>query len=308
MKLANSVLQYYKSNLESLPFDKQFHFASRLHAWSGDNDCTKLVESYRAQLLPTSTPVNELLQNIINNPPESTINAAEARAPYFAKYPELRGLMLALFRVRHLFYYYGADARRNLVDIKPYNELHTLAITLSQDEEAMRILSTYAVNYIYLVEHILYDVHSGVINLEAIYKLGDAYDVENKNQLLLLIYLYTHCIIGETNFYERSVMPARKPGYLKMIKRLETVISQHFENINLDNKLEYLVCCKILGYESNLQDLIHDECNNSLSPEGTFLIDTVNKAAQASKTSFSASEHRNVLFIMSTQPYQHLQD
>ncbi len=305
MRLAGTVRQYYLDNFSALPPDKQFHFATRLSAWSQDADCLQLLEQLKPNIMPPDTPVKDVLQGIITNLPETPINAHKARAPFFAKYPDLRGLMLALFRVRHMLYVYGFDARQVLADIKPYDELHALSQALIQDEEAMRTLSTYAINYIYLVEHILYDVHSGIINLDVLYKLGGAYDTEDKDQILLLIYLYTHCIIGETNYYQRAVARARKNGYMRMLLRLEDLLKQHFKDVNLDNKLEFLVCCRILGHDTPLSGTIHSECRSSVSPAGNFLIDTVNDAGQASKTSFASSEHRNVLFIMSATDYPH---
>jgi len=303
MELADKIHAYYLHNFSELPVDKQFHYASRLSSWNDDEQCQKYLDELRTNIIPENKPVTDFLKDIIENLPNNVMNAAEARAPYFAKYPDVRGLMLALFRVRHMLYIYNVDARRELVAIKPYDELHGLAVKLSQDEDALRILSTYAINYIYLVEHILFDVHSGVINIESMYKLGDIYKIENKDQILLLIYLYTHCIIGESNFYERGVLPDRKQVYIKMLDYMEDLISQNYENINLDNKLEFLVCCRILNFNSKLFDKIYDECLQSISTNGTFLVDTINKAGQTKKTSFADSEHRNVLFIMSTTPY-----
>lgn len=304
MKLADDIRQYYLNNFDQLPFDKQFHFASRLAAWADDSDCQAHLASFRDQLVPADHPISEDLIDLMTNLPDNPINAAEERAPYFTKYPELRGLMLALFRVRHLLTIYRVDARQDLVGIKPYAELHELSQDLSKDDNAVRVLSTYAINYMYLVENILFDLHTGVINVDKLYALGDIYNLENKHDVLLLIYLYTHCIIGETNFYQQPVGPARAVTYRKMLDRIDEIIKEHFDDINLDNKLEYLVCCRIMGYETSLSERVYDECSASLSPDGTFLIDTLNTAGQVTKTSFADSEHRNVLFIMSTLPFK----
>jgi hypothetical protein len=88
-----------------------------------------------------------------------------------------------------------------------------------------------------------------------------------------------------------------------MLRRLETVIRKQFDMINLDNKLEFLVCCRILNYETDLFDRIYRECEGSISPHGTYLVDTLNSSKNTTKASLDGSEHRNVLFIMSTEPY-----
>ncbi len=305
MKLAKEVRQFYLDNFDKLPFDKQFHFVSRLATWSGDSDCLTHLTNFKNVLAPLNQSIKDDLVAIMFNLPDIPINAAEERAPYFVKYGELRGLMLALFRVRHLLSIYEIDARQDLLSIKSYSELHELSQTLSKDEEALRILSTYAINYLYLVEHILYNFNTDVISAEKLYALGDTYNLANKHEVMLLIYLYTHCIIGESNFYDQPVSPIRNSSYQKMIKRLELVISNNFTDINLDNKLEFLVCCRITNFETDLFDRVYEECSESVSPEGTFLIDKLNTAEQKNKTSFAASEHRNVLFIMSTLEWKH---
>ena len=130
------------------------------------------------------------------------------------------------------------------------------------------------------------------------------YDRANKQDIQLLIYLYTHCIIGESNFYTRTVDPRSMNVFTIMLQELEAVISQQFESINLDNKLEFLVCCRICDYQTQLYERIMQECVASISEEGTFLVDRLNTNGQADRSSFEKSEHRNVLFIMSGSAYK----
>ncbi len=304
MDLATQVRQYYLDNFNQLPQDKQFHFASRLAAWNNDPVCKQQLAAMKSYVLPPETTTTDMLRDVLHNLPETPINAATERAPYFAKYPSLRGLMLSLFRVRHLLSIYNTDVREEFLQITPLEELQNLADTLLHDEAAMRVLSTYAINFLYLIRHILYPDKTGPIDTSVFYTMGRGYDLSQKSDTLLLIYLYTHCIIGETNFYERPVAPERQAIYLEMIQKVEEVIKAHYDDCNLDNKLEFLVCCRILGYDTSLEELIYEECEGSISPEGTFLVDTLNNAGQTNKVSFADSEHRNVLFIMSTSPYK----
>ncbi|MBA2279446.1 hypothetical protein H0V99_03355 [Candidatus Saccharibacteria bacterium] len=306
MYLANDVREFYLAHLDELPFDKQFHFTSRLSAWSNDQVSIRHLETLKSQLLPEGMPVKSLLEGIINKPPAVQVNAAGKRAEYFKKYPQLRGVMLALFRVRHLLYIYNIDLRQDLLEITSYDYLHNLAVQLNQDEDALRMLSTYAINCMYLIEEILYDKATGLISPEKYYNLADSYHNGDADDNLLLIYLYTHCIIGDTNFYYHPINEQRRIIYLKMLARLEKLIADNFDNLNLDNKLEFLVCSRICGYKSNLFQRIFKECEQSVSPEGMFLIDTINKAKQEKKTSLADSEHRNVLFIMSSTPFKNI--
>ena len=88
-----------------------------------------------------------------------------------------------------------------------------------------------------------------------------------------------------------------------MLDTLEDLIDNNFDKINLDNKLEFLVCARICHYESNLFKRIYEECEKSISPEGIFIIDRHNQNVQKDRSNFTSSEHRNVLFIMSTTEY-----
>jgi hypothetical protein len=118
------------------------------------------------------------------------------------------------------------------------------------------------------------------------------------------MYLFTHCIIGDSNFYTQDINPKNRPAFRQMLKILENIIAENFQVINLDNKLEFLVCCRICGYETGLSEPIFNECRESLSDEGHFLVDKHNQNAQDSRQTIAGSEHRNVLFIMSSSLYR----
>lgn len=303
MDLSLRVRHYYLEHFEELPFDKQFHFATRLHSWNNDPDCGSLLEKLQPKIVKDVSSLKTDLEQLINNPPTAKINAAEQREQYFQRYPELRGLMLALFRVRHLLTIYDIDVRDALLAIYPLEKLRELSSTLRADDDALRILSTYAINYIYLVDCILYPEDAPAIPIDRLYHLADAYDTSDPQQVQLMVYFYTHCIIGETNFYDREIVDDQRAIYTAMLARLDNLIQDNYDHINLDNKLEFLVCCRILGYETPLFQRIETECEQSVSREGTWVVDTLNTLAQSNKTSFIDSEHRNVLFIMSQAPY-----
>lgn len=304
MELRQDVLDYYLDNFDKLSSDKQFHFATRIAAWNGDARCLAHLKNMQTSLIPT--PINSenskaMLQELITNPPAAHINAAAVREPYFIRYPQLRGIDFALFRVRHAWEVYGMDIREQLLEIVSRKELRSLEKALLADTEAVRILSTYAINYVYLLHKMLFEDDS--LDRSYFLQLGTSYEATEVSQLQLLIYLYTHCIIGETNFYVQTIPAAHLPIYRKMLEQLESLIAKDFERINLDNKLEFLVCCRICDYKTELQQRIDDECVRSISTEGTFVVDRHNSNVQASKMSFDASEHRNVLFIMSGTAY-----
>ena len=307
MQLSQSIKASYFQHLTDLSVQKQFHFCTRIAAWEGNQVALDHLATLRPHFVPE--PYNEEtmgaeLMKIIIAPPAVTANAQNLRQTYFDKYPALRGLDNALFRVRHLLSVYGIDARGALLQTIPRDVLLNVKTTLLSDDEALRTLSTYAINYIYLLERIVLqhtDAYS--IDLDHLYQLGKNHELTDPQQLQLYLYLYTHCVIGETNFYTRHVPEELLSTYRYMVAALESVIEANFANINLDNKLEFLVCCQIVGLPSKLAARIYQECDQSLSDEGNFLIDKLNNNAQADRSSLAGSEHRNVLYIMSQTGY-----
>lgn len=307
MHLSENISDYYFAHMDQLDADKRFHYCTRLAAWNGDARALEYLRHCRPYYVPepcTPAALQDSLRSLVATPPGSPANAQTLRDTYFHKYPDLRGIDFALFRVRHLKEVYGVDARPALFELYPRRKLLELKNTLFADDEAVRILSTYAINYAYLLERVMLE-HDGPepIDLEKIYRLGDGYDITDPQHRQLFIYLYTHAVIGETNFYVRTIPEPLLPAYTKMLARLEAIIEEHFADINLDNKLEFLVCCRIAGYATALFDRVYEECGKSLSDSGTFLVDQHNSQGQLDRTTLSASEHRNVLFIMSSSDF-----
>ena len=147
MELAEQIRKHYLENLSSLPDDKRFHFVSRLGSWSQDDQSKEKLLALRTTIAPPGISPDSNLQNLIAHPPQATINALGVRQPYFESYPMLRPYIFALFRTRHMLCYFNEDWRDNLLHIVSMPELQKLANDLKQDEEAIRVLSTYAINY-----------------------------------------------------------------------------------------------------------------------------------------------------------------
>jgi hypothetical protein len=302
MQLANQVYSYYLQNKSELSDDKLFHFATRMAAWRGVKQAYDILRDCEETITIPGQPLDATIAEIYNRPQTGRRNAHELRQPFFEKYPKLYGAHLALFRVRHLQEVYGIDAREALFASISKDELITLKEQLLSDEPALKTLSTFAINFCYLLDRvILNDADS--LPIDMFLRIGGSYDTTDPEQLQLLIYFYTHCIIGESNFYVREIPEKYVSSYTKMLQEIEVIITEHFDEINLDNKLEFLVCARICHYETALSEKIYEECEQSISEEGTFLIDVHNKNAQSDRNDFVKSEHRNVLFIMSTSAY-----
>lgn len=305
MELRKKVLDYYVKNFDKLSLADQFHFAIRMTAWLGLEEAGQQLRDLRTNIAPTPETHDTLVaafRDKLTSKPHDKINAFAARAPYFEKYPLLYGAELALFYCHWLQNVYKIEARQALLDTVNLDTLLQLEESLLKDPQASRTLSTYSVNYIYMLHiDILQD---DAFPREFFYELGEGYDTSDAEQVQLLIYLYTHCILCEAHFYTRTIPGEYLAIYRKMLVVLETVIEANFDNIHLDSKVEFLVCAQICGYQAQLKERIDAECEQSVSPNGTFIVDTLNSSPQNHRRTFTTSEHRNVLYIMSGTPYQ----
>lgn len=298
MNLAREIKQYYFENADLLPKAKEFHFASRIAGWEGDKKALSLLTELRPYMYP-SEDAKELLRKCLASTP-GNIYAKKLRQPYFDKYPKLFGIHSAFFRVRHLKQIYGVDIRQILIDLVGTKALEGLYDNLAHDAGALRTLSRFAIDYIYLYE-ILFE-KTNRLELTVIKKAADGYSLENSVQKHLFIYLYTHVIIADTNFYARTIPKDRMGTYREMLRQIEPIASSN--KIKLDNKFEFLVACRICNLDSSLFQDVHKSSARSLSPDGRFIIDQLVGDTKAKLNSFAGSEHRNVLFIMSTSPYR----
>lgn len=302
--LVNDVKTYYFDRFETMSQSHRFHYASRLAAWSNNQQAIDLLSRLKIAYVnpPHSLNQQQFLSELMHSPQTGRRVAHDLRLPYFEKYPNLFGIGKAIFRVRHLNIVCNIDIRKDFLTLCPKTELRQLLSDLSEDHDGLRMLSSFAVNTFYLA-----DIHFGItiesVSPEFWYEIGLSYDLDIKEHLQLLIYLYTHCIIADSNFYSRSIPPQNIPPYQKMIFRLEQIIGVHFERISLDNKLEFLVAAKIIGLSSTLEGRIYDEAMQSLSPNGNFIIEKLNQNNRSDRETFEKSEHRNVLLIMSFEPY-----
>lgn len=302
--LVNKIKDYYLSNFEQLSEAHQFHFASRLAAWNSDEQAIQKLVDLQPSIIASDEPDESLvhkLKKALEIPMDSQINALGSRQEFFDTHPRLRGIDFTLFKLRHWLWVYGIDRRDLLEKVVSRSELDQLQTSLLNDLRSIAFLSTYAVNYLYLMDRVIYETNK--LKPEIFLGLESEYDLSNPVHLQIYIYLYTHCIIGETNFYAKSIPTLEQTHYLEMLRRLEQIIENNFENINLDNKLEFLVCAKILNASTAVEERIRNEAESSLSPDGDFLVDTHNNNVQSTKTSFKDSEHRNVLYIMSCSDY-----
>ncbi|MEI6650428.1 MAG: hypothetical protein WCL23_03285 [Candidatus Moraniibacteriota bacterium] len=286
--------------------EKKFHLLSRLYLWTGDKSFKDGLEKLKKGYIGESDEAfRKRLRSIFTHVPEHGIRmvAREARKVYFEKYPRLESSLGLLFKYLFVREIYDIDLRIHIRELISDEELLKIKKAIESDEDAMRILSTHAINYLYLLENYL-GKEAAKTNSEKFLDVGSSYPSGSSE---LQIYFFTHCIIGASRFYSRDIDKNERIVFIKMLQAIEPIIREDFSSISLDNKFEFLVCTKLCRYASGLENAILSEADRSLAPNGNFLIDTWNtKAAPDERNDFIGAEHRNVLYMMSQKPYHPL--
>jgi hypothetical protein len=301
MQLKEQIKNYYFEHLHELSEDKRFHFSSRLHAWEDDTQAKAELLKLKGYMIGDGR-ASKTLAGIMERP-IGRLYAKQLRQPYFDKYPSLFGIHNALFRIRHLKEIYSIDWRGEFLKITDETKLEQLYTDLVKDKAALRVLSRFAIDYLYLYE-ILFE-KARRFTPDEIKELSSAYDLRDNSQVHLLIYLFTHAIIADSNFYTRPLPDSRLETYRGMLSVLDSLLESRGGHIKLDAKFEFLVACRICGQGSRFFEIFEHEARQSLSKKGLFIFDPLVGGPDAGLNGFERSEHRNVLYIMGGSPYRY---
>lgn len=303
----DSVLKEYTADIDFL-WDKKFHFLSRMYLWTRDASFKPGLDNLRKTYIGESDQeIEEKIRLILSARPTHDVRmlARESRELFFKKYPLLDTALAALFKNLFCEVIYGIDLRPIIEKMTPDETLLDIKMALEKDDDALRTLSTHAINYFYTLQH--YFRHENArVDLNMLLRVGSSYERERdgSNYSMLQLYFFTHCIIGASEFYSREIPNEDLPVYRTMLSKMDEIIHENYPSIPLDNKFEFLVCCRMCGYASLNEGRIYEEADLSLSTYGNYLVDTVNSNASPSgKNDLLHSEHRNVLFLMSKLPF-----
>ena len=313
--ISTAVEAYYKSRIDQIP-SEAFHFASRLWLWTGDNWAREKLDSFKQSYIGnTPEEVEQRIARMIEKEPKEvrSVNQKKAyRKDAYSKFENLPLYNSLLFKTVFCDSIYDFDIRpyvRKYISDKDFIDLFN---DLIEDKDAIRLLSTHAINYFYLLKNYFKDkisLSSAVLLspteitslLPGYKKLIKDGKIDKAISVKLQIYLLTHAILGQSRFYARRVKPVQ---YKVFCKKVERLIQNNYYDVSLDNKSEFLVCCQICGYDSQIRKLIEQELKKSISWAGNFLVDTYN-SSNNSRTGdcLRISEHRNVLYIMSQRDF-----
>lgn len=314
------VKNYYDQNYQYLPLAKKFHYASRMYLWTRQGKYYEILQELKYPIIErideyiaNSTNSHHYLNNVNKNIniEESAVSdqsiiktMKKAREPFYKKYPQIKLFNKLLFQYLICKTIYNADLKEKISTVLSQNQLLNLYENLRQDKEAILVLSTLAINYFYLLENYLDQKITEPLRYLEISQEFENRTLNNippRTLKRLNLYMLTHTVIGESRFYARNV---RDPVYNNILSFTEKIITQNYFEIPLDNKFEFLVCCRLTDYSTNLEEIIYNEADNSLSEIGNFIEYSykVSFNKKHKTSSLISSEHRSVLYLMSRMP------
>lgn len=290
------VEEYYKDFLGYLPLEKKFHYLSRHYLWFKDAWSKRELTKIKDRFLGRSDKEKEArLKELIEQAEEDlgvmAGKESSRRREAYAKYPRVAISNSLLFAWYWGKVIYGEDLRKMVERLVSRAEITKLREELIKDEAAIKDLSTGAVNFLYLASEYLGLAKPNLLWLAGLIKVSD-----EKNMVRLSIYLLTHLIIDEALFYTREIENLN--GCREVLQEVEELIEENYFRISLDMKVEFLVCCHLVKYETRLTRMIMEEARRSLSPLGNFLVDTLNDWRNRHTHKMAQAEHRNILYLM----------
>ena len=302
-QLRNKVREHYFENLHTLSTVKQFHFSSRMWLWFEDQRARDILEVLREEMISdgSDTSLHEVLSGLLEKDHKfGSDNAKEFRKQAIERHPELVRIMPVLYRALWADKIYGVTNAWDVArDVVAPEKLNHIADRLFNDPASVAAFSTHAANFAYLYKKIGGEAAEIPSTSDFVEIASSRYDDTDLLQLQLKLYLLTHVVIGETLFYSEAIHEPAKQSAVELVSYLDTDFSNRFDDINLDNKFEFLVCARICGVEVESESRINQEALNSISPDGIYTIDTHNNNPQSRNTSLARSQHRNVLLVMS---------
>jgi len=300
-----AIQDYYLSNLESLSTKKQYHFLNRLWLWTRNDQIRKLLDQKKSLFLGSSKlEINQKIKAYIDRDPiqrYKTIRYKKARAQAIKSYPNLIKYSAILEMAVLSQNVYQENIVKDIASQVSLAELSTYRQSLIETPEHIAMLSTRAINYLFSKQNpILYPQATPFPPENYLIIANEHYDPAKQSHIELQLYLLTHLIINASDFYNRSITQDLVT-YKKALHLADQLIHQHYHQIRLDIKLEFVIACQLLDHLSPLADTILGEATRSYSNTGNFIVDTKNDQARSSQNNPATAEHLNAMLIIASQ-------
>ncbi len=290
IETADLVRDYYDKFAMTMRRSDQFHLYSRLWLVSKDRQIKGKLDELKSWYLG-ETDLNSRVAGLTQADDEKVVGFTERKRLY-RRYPDLLPWNNLLFWWLMGKEVYKVDLGKSLERHFSKDDLIQLVKELKKNENAVRVLSSAAMNFFYLVE-IYTEEKADVDFLWQIHKkekIGPTRDAIKQK-----FYFLSHLVVAGSYFYAKNISGGT---FLAAVKEMESMLFLNYFKISLDMKFEFLVSAELVKYQTKLREVILDEAERSLSPIGNFLVDTHNAWIHGFGHKMGRSEHRNALYLM----------
>lgn len=292
--VVQKVLSSYIRNMALLSENKQFHFNSRMFLWTRKTIYKENIFALKKVLLEN---LDASLENSKNPTPEYPKRFLSMRKNALEKYPWILRYNTVLFKWLFLNTIFKEDIREKILETIPEKILQENALTLLHDPLSLVSLSTFGINFLYLTRGILHS--ENLFHPKQLLDITKEYPIDTHEYAELRLYYFTHCIIGESQFYNKSVK-SKVDTYIDMLTASEEIIKKYFDFVSIDNKVEFLVATKLCLKKSSLSERIQRECEENFSERLGYITEP---RRPIEKQNMNNEEHRNVLYVMSNSEF-----
>lgn len=294
------IKDYYFKNFKSLDEEQRVHFAWSLYAWNQDKDAYRRLLSLKSYLTCEGDfdSVWRRLEKESGSNTHSKGKMAEIHVRYFSRHPGLLAKTWQLLYVLRLQTIYGIDASAELLKFHSLESFRRTLYDLEQDPEATAMLSAAAINYVYLFHYLILGNTSTVDPLKILSVCMPFYRVSDGMHLKIQSYLYTHLVIGESLFFNRSIPKDKVRKYQTVMTQAETFLAKYYFEHGLDNKYEYLACARFVGNSPSIEPVIMNEATNSFSKFGLYTFDLLNHNPDKHTPNIANMAHSMAFYIL----------
>ncbi len=292
--IAQKVLSFYIKNMALLSENKQFHFNSRMFLWTRETIYKENIPTLKKVLLGN---LDASLENSKSPAFEHPKRFLSLRKNALEKYPWITRYNAVLFKWLFLNTLFKEDIREKILKTLPEKTLQESAQLLLNDPLSLISLSTFGINFLYLAQGILRN--ENLFHPKQLLDIAKEYPVDTQEYAELELYYFTHCIIGESRFYNKPVK-SNIDVYIDMLTVSEEIIKKYFDFVSIDNKVEFLVATKLCLEKSSLSERIQRECEENFSERLGYITEP---RRPIEKQNMTNEEHRNVLYIMSNSEF-----
>lgn len=297
----DDIKNYYFINFEKLNNEQQIHFSWSLYSWNQDKAAHKKLLLLKPYLAGDGNleSVWRRLEDESGSNAHGKGKMAKIHLEYFSRHPSLLAKTWQLLYLLRLQTIYGIDARSELLQLHSFASFEQTLANLEQDPEAIAMLSAAAINYIYLFHHLFLGDTDVIDPYRLLNICKPYYDTNNGMHLKIQSYLYTHLVIGESLFFNRSIPESNTHKYQMVMMEAEDFLSKYYFEHGLDNKYEFLACSHFVGNTPTIQTVIMSEAVNSFYDSTLYTFDRLNTNPNMHKPTIANMAHSMTFYILS---------